>query len=168
MIAVADSGPIIHLSWLHRLDLLLTQFDQILVPPAVEYEVLRATDGTRGLRDIRTARDEGRLRLELGMPSQPAQFSPTLGAGETEAILLASELDAWLLTDDNAARAVASGRGLNVMGTLGILLGARQRGDIQAVHPLLLELQREGFWISRELLEVARRADDEPAAGPAS
>lgn len=32
MIAVLDAGPVIHLSWLNRLNLLEQQFEEVLVP----------------------------------------------------------------------------------------------------------------------------------------
>jgi predicted nucleic acid-binding protein len=40
--AVSNAGPIIHLSWIGRLDLLATVFEEVLVPLAVREEVLRA------------------------------------------------------------------------------------------------------------------------------
>jgi predicted nucleic acid-binding protein len=39
--AVSNAGPIIHLSWIGRLDLLAALFEEGLVPLAVREEVLR-------------------------------------------------------------------------------------------------------------------------------
>ncbi len=55
------------------------------------------------------------------------QIAHELGAGEAEAIALARSLHAdWLLTDDAEARVVAQLAGLEVHGSLGVLLGLRQ------------------------------------------
>jgi predicted nucleic acid-binding protein len=48
------------------------------------------------------------------------------------AIPLAERLGAALLVDDGAARIVARERGLHVVGTLGVLLLAKQRGTCSA------------------------------------
>jgi predicted nucleic acid-binding protein len=51
-----------------------------------------------------------------------------LGPGEIEAILLARAVNAdWLLTDDAGARLVAAFLGLEVHGSLGVILWAAPR-----------------------------------------
>jgi predicted nucleic acid-binding protein len=62
---VRDAGPLIHLSWLHRLDLLPALFEEVLIPEAVRDEVLAAPDGTLGLDDIRAARERGLIDAVL-------------------------------------------------------------------------------------------------------
>jgi predicted nucleic acid-binding protein len=39
--AVSNAGPIIHRSWIDRLDLLAAPFEEVLMPSAVREEVLR-------------------------------------------------------------------------------------------------------------------------------
>ena len=81
--------------------------------------------------------------------------SPTirLMSGEAEAIVLAGELHAdYLLMDEAAGRAVAIRCGLRVIGLLGLLLRAKDRGMIPAIAPLLDTLEREaGFWMTADL-----------------
>jgi predicted nucleic acid-binding protein len=55
-----------------------------------------------------------------------------LDRGEAQALALAAQVKAdWLLTDDAAARVVASQQGLEVHGSLGVILWAAATG-----HPL--------------------------------
>ncbi len=49
MRAVANAGPLIHLSWIDELDLLPALFEEFLVPLAVRDEVLRASPDVPGV-----------------------------------------------------------------------------------------------------------------------
>jgi predicted nucleic acid-binding protein len=155
---VLDAGPVIHLSWLHRLDLLPALFEEVLIPEAVRDEVLAAPDGTLGLDDIRAALASGNLTVRaLPTGARAAPVPSALGAGEAAAIALAVELGADLfLCDDVFARREATARGLTVTGTIGVLKAARERGLIDAVLPLVLELRRLGLWVSDALIDEVR------------
>ena len=155
---VLDAGPVIHLSWLHRLDLLPALFEEVLIPPAVRDEVLASPGGTLGLDAIRDALDRGGLAVrEQPAEAPPAAGAPVLGAGEAEAIALAVAVTADLfLSDDATARRTAAARGLAVTGTIGVLKAGRERGLVDAVLPHVLELRRLGLWMSESLIEAVR------------
>jgi predicted nucleic acid-binding protein len=114
------------------------------------------------LEAIQKALGEGLLRVKAPTSrAVPMPGTAELGLGEIEALLLAEELRADLLvTDDAAARREGLRRGLEVTGTLGLLTSARERGQIPAVLPFLLELRALGQWISDELVEVVRQEDE--------
>lgn len=81
-----------------------------------------------------------------------------MGAGEREAICLALEAHAsWVILDDRAGRHVARKLGLQVTGTLGVLLRSKQRGLIPAVRPAVETLVRSDFRASPQLLERVLR-----------
>lgn len=82
-----------------------------------------------------------------------------LDPGEAEAIALAEELRAnVLLIDELAGREVASHGGFTVLGTLGILLEAKQRSLCPAVRPLLDRLRVElNFFVSPGLRQTILR-----------
>ncbi|HEY6562359.1 MAG TPA: DUF3368 domain-containing protein [Polyangiaceae bacterium] len=76
-----------------------------------------------------------------------------LDPGETSAIFLAEQLRAdALLIDERRGRTVATARGLSVIGTLGIVAGARRSGAVDRAAPIVAELRADGFWLSDELV----------------
>jgi predicted nucleic acid-binding protein len=66
-----------------------------------------------------------------------------------------------LLLDERRGRAVAGRFGLRVVGLLGVLLDAKQRGLILEVKPLLEALRHAGFHISQELFDRVVQAAGE-------
>ena len=89
-----------------------------------------------------------------------------IGAGESEAISLAIEVEArLLLLDDLAARRIALGLHLPIVGTLGLLLAAKRKGLLAAVKPCLDQLLSYEFRVSTGLYDrVLRDAGEAPAA----
>jgi predicted nucleic acid-binding protein len=85
-----------------------------------------------------------------------------LHSGEAEAIVLATELQvAWLVMDDQDARRFADRCGLKTIGTLGILLAAKQRGKIASLRFEIERLQALGFRVNPRLLTaVLQRAGE--------
>lgn len=73
-------------------------------------------------------------------------FATDLGPGEREAIALALETkDSLLLMDDALARRHALHLGVQVTGTLGVLIKAKRSGHVKQVHPILERLESLGF-----------------------
>lgn len=92
----------------------------------------------------------------ITQPLSSVAFSPRLGAGEREAIVLALEIgNCYLLLDDLAARRTAQALGINVVGTVGLCLRAKQQGLIEEIKPLLDTLLLHEFRISSRLYNFA-------------
>ena len=79
----------------------------------------------------------------------------SVDAGEAEAIALASEKSCLLISDDKQARAAAKRLGATVIGTVGVLVRAKQNGVVSAIKPILDDLELNNFFISRALREEA-------------
>jgi predicted nucleic acid-binding protein len=143
---VSDSGPMIALASIGQLDLLHRLFGEIVVPPAVRAEVLDETSTT-----ALSAAEW--IKLQPPQDNLAVQFlRDDFGAGESEAIVLAKEIGAdWILLDDLMARRKAQAIGLNMVGTLGLLLMAKASGYISAIMPLVDHLRRNGFRMSADL-----------------
>lgn len=66
--------------------------------------------------------------------------------------MLATELrSGLLLVDERAATAKARNLGLTTIGTLGVLLMAKEQGNLTAIKPVIDDLQRAGFHMSDSL-----------------
>lgn len=151
-VVVSDTSPIRALAHLELLHVLAALFGDVHVPPAVADELLHPPSRFESVDVaalphliVRQPSDRQRVR----------QLQVELDLGEAEALALAEEIDAdAVLIDEAAGRDVAARMGLPVLGTLGILLRAKQRGMCQRLRPLLDELQgRLHFYISPALRE---------------
>jgi predicted nucleic acid-binding protein len=138
-LAVSDASPLISLVQVDRLELLRAVFRDIAVPPAVAWEVAPSVGALPyWIREIE--------------PGPIPDLPDPLGAGEREAIALAVRLSAnRLVIDDLPGRRAAANQGLNVIGTLGLLVRARARGVIQAVRPEMDAVIANGLYVSDDL-----------------
>lgn len=84
-----------------------------------------------------------------------AALQMVVDIGEAEAIALASEKNCLLIADDKQARAAAKRLGINVIGTVGVLVRAKQNGIVAEIKPILDSLDANNFFISRALYEEA-------------
>ena len=161
MRAESDTGPLIRLSWIDRLDLLDELFDELLIPVGVWRELVPPGAPLPGVEAIVAARARGWFTVRaVRDDAEVTALRGGLDQGEAEAIILMRETSAdLLLVDDRRARDEAARRGLPHTGTVGLLRLARDRGLIDAAYPILLELRQRNFWISAALLE--RIADEE-------
>jgi predicted nucleic acid-binding protein len=140
---VSNSSCLIGLDLVGQLDLLHGLYGTILVPSAVSCEC-----GSRLPQwiQVQPIQNHGMARtLQLG-----------LGAGESEAVVLASETSAArLILDDKKARRVAQQLGLPITGTLAVLLRAKQQGLIPNLRDVLDDLAAVHFRISDALVQDA-------------
>ena len=82
-----------------------------------------------------------------------ALLQQDLGTGESEAIVLAQEINVrFALLDDRRGRLAAQRIGVRAVGLIGVLIEARKSGRLTDAVILVERLYREaGFWISPEL-----------------
>jgi len=112
MIIVADTSPPLHLGRIRRLDLLPAVVGRVTIPRTVWRELVQA--GTR--RDVVEAIEAADW---IDVVDDPIAQDLGLDPGETAAILLAEHVRAdALLIDERRGRAVATARGISVIGTL--------------------------------------------------
>jgi predicted nucleic acid-binding protein len=75
-----------------------------------------------------------------------------LDRGESSAITLALETPAsTVILDDYKARKVAEKLGLDVTGTIGVIIRAKLQGIIHSIKPLLEKIRQTDFRISLDL-----------------
>jgi len=82
-----------------------------------------------------------------------------LDEGEKLAIALAATFteDIVLVLDDRAGRRVAQQLGLTTTGSIGVLLRLKEKGAIENVGVLLTDMRERGYWLSDQVIEVAKR-----------
>ena len=146
---VVDTSPLIFLSKLNRLDL-LQGAERILVPTAVLREIQEYPDevaaevekAQRSWLQVQAVQDRGVVDVLMA----------DLDAGEAEVIALAREVSAErVIMDDLDGRRFAHRLGLAPIGTLGLLLAARLRGELPSLQEEIERLQSVGFRISGAL-----------------
>jgi len=154
VIVVSNASPLISLGAVGRLDLLHQLFGEVSIPTAVLHEV----------RSVDLEREAWVIPRSVRTDFIPRELEGELDSGESEAIALAVDLQAnLLLMDERRGRQVASRFGLKVLGTLGILVEAKQQGLLTMVAPVLNDLQtRAGFRVSsglhQQILKVVGEA----------
>jgi hypothetical protein len=101
--------------------------------------------------------------LEASAAEQATQWTAAglLHAAESEALALALQLNAhWYLTDDTAAREFAKSLGVEVHGSLGVVLWAATHGHLSPEKSAarLEALFSSSLWVSSSVRETARAA----------
>jgi predicted nucleic acid-binding protein len=156
MVIVSDASPIIALALCDKLDLLDKLFGRVCVPQAVFNELTIPNKPKAG--EI-TEWAKQRV-VPVKNTAAVTALSLNLDLGESEALSLYWEVAAdFLLIDEKSGRAIAIRNGINTVGTIGILLSAKQNGLLSAIKPSLDILLRNDFRISdilyRQILERA-------------
>ena len=158
MSAVSNAGPLIHLAKIGRLNLLKEIFEEIIVPRIVNAEVIDRgrqkgkpdafiIENARWIKVVEDPPDANLLAEKAG-----------IHLGEASAILLARSLKVPVLLDDSDARKFALGLGLEVVGSVGILIRAVKTGLISKGEGLEdLEKLAEVMWLSVDVYGNAIR-----------
>ena len=145
MKVVSNSTPIISLATIGRIDLLSQLFGMIYIPQAVYHEL--KSKKAPGHQEV----DAPCFQVKEIQGTQYVGFLlHDVDRGEAEALVLAKELQAdALIIDERTGYLIAKGQGLHVIGTLTVLLMAKDQGLISTVKPLLDEMIRRGRWYSQ-------------------
>lgn len=148
---VVNSSPLIVLARAGRIDLLTLIGTPIHVPKTVSSEVRAHSDEAARALDtiawLQTVPDAETLPLVRGWD---------LGAGESAVLEWAqAHRPARAIIDDYAARKLASVLAVQVTGTLGLALLARQKGLVPLARPLVEELLQAGLYLSKPVIERA-------------
>jgi uncharacterized protein len=140
---VTDTSPIQYLYQIAQLDLLPTLYGQVRMPQAVADELAQGL--TQGI-SLPAPASLPWITLCQVPSSVLIPDLPNLGVGEREALSLAIAIpDSLVILDDALARSYAQQLNISVTGTLGVLLKGKQSGYIEAIAPLLDQLDALNF-----------------------
>ena len=157
MIVVSDTTPLIGLASIGKLNILRELFEEVYIPQAVFDETVtsgredsRAKEEVSNAKWIHVVQVKDRLAVNVLLDE--------MDLGEVETIVLASELNAdWVLMDEKKGRRKLSQLKIPKIGTLGILLKAKELKLISKIKPEIEELQKSGFSISQLVVEEVLR-----------
>ena len=145
---VVNTTPLISLANVSQLDILKKLYDEIMVPPAVIDEIK-----SQPAKSIVSESKWIRV-IPLSQEEDKGLFRAKLHSGEVEVMLLAKEQNADLvIMDDNAAKKTAKFMGLNVTGTLGVLIRAKSEGYIREVKPIIQAIIADGFYVDEKTVQ---------------
>ncbi len=144
-VVVTDTSCFIVLDKIGRLDILRGLFDAIYTTPQI-------------------AREFGQSLPNWVIVQEPATLSAIkklneyVDLGEASAIALAIEINSdYIIIDDLAARKYAEKLGLNVKGSMGLLVSAKQKQLVPAIKPFLDEIEKTNFRVSKALIKSLLR-----------
>ncbi len=159
MIAVVDTGPLVYLAQLGRLHLLRDLYSPC-IPSAVQSEIAVWTLDAHRLIDEDI--EDWLQVISLEDVAMRDYLLPEIDLGEAEVIALAKQLGTpRVIMDDQDARRHARLRELEPLGTLGVLLQAKQRGLLPAIRPEINRLAETNFYFSPSLIEAVLQAANE-------
>lgn len=152
---VADTGPLVILAKIDHLHLLVQRYQTIRIPEAV----LREATVLAGRSDSQQIADFVAQHIQVVVDIPQSGFDDLdfgLDEGETQAILLARQLQCPVLMDEKRGRVVAKREQVSVLGTIGLLLAAKQEGLIPEVSSLLDQMLVHDYRLAPQLLERAK------------
>jgi len=147
--AITNTSPLLYLYRIEAIEWLPKLFEEVWTPEAVKNELLA---GRNKGYDVPNPVDYPWLNI-VDPKSMPSEWlALDLGAGEIAAMALALENPSHVvLLDDGLARRTAQVAGLQVWGTLKILLEAKSQGLVEEIAPFVANLSEAGMWVSVEV-----------------
>ena len=148
---VSDTTTLIILGKLGRYDLLENLFSKIYIPQEVMREIDIKSDGVyqeiekNSLFETKEIKDMALFALLDGI----------LDKGESEAIVLAKELELILLIDEKKGRGIAKNMGLSIIGLIGVLILNVKKSLISNQEAIMIldEIKELKFRVSQKLEE---------------
>jgi predicted nucleic acid-binding protein len=160
---VSDASPLIVIAKTGLIPVLNGMVEEVIIPETV-YAECTLDLALPGAQAVLAAVEAGHIhaRPDVARPdADPDEGLTGLDAGELAAIHLALALQCPVLMDERLGRQVARRRGLTVIGSAGLLLGAKQRGLVRAVAPILDQWRQSGYFLSDAVIKaVLERAGE--------
>lgn len=138
-----------------------TLFSRVIVPEAVVQECMHDLSKPQSII-IKQALTENAIQQQNVINTQACQLlGQILDPGEAEAICLAKQLGAVALIDEKAGRKIAAREGVKCIGSLFVLIKAKQNDTIDTVVPLIKRLLVHGYYLNSNLVETVLLACNE-------
>lgn len=141
---VSDAGPLIAFAGIRRLELLERTYGLVAIPENVAHEIRPS------IPEIPSW-----IVVEREQKMSDIPIRHTLDAGERAAIDLALALAAdLLLIDDLKGREAALDVGLEITGSVGVVVAAKRLGLITIALPVIDQLRDSGLFLSDRVYQA--------------
>ena len=153
MTVVSDTTPFISLSAVGKLELLPQLYGDVTIPEAVVKEL-----DAGGPIVVPNVRKLSWVNIVPDIRDEHEKFLYNLDEGERQVIIHGLAVKAELvLIYEILARKIASHLGLNIKGTLGVLVEAKRKGYIESFTELAVRLKEQGIFFSARMInEISR------------
>jgi len=132
-VIISDTSCLIGLTNIGQLNILREMYGNVIVTPEV-------------MKEYGEQLPEWVVIQEVSDLNKIAVFDKFIGPCESSAIALAMETkDSILIVDDRRARQLALDLGLEVIGTLGLLILAYKNGIVHDIDSIVASLRQSGF-----------------------
>ena len=160
-VIIADASPLIAFGSIDKLSIIFKLFSKVVITQTVADECV-ADMGRPGAIAIAKVIAAQKIQIHASVALKDcAEILAILDQGEADAIALAHTLNLPLVIDEKLGRSIAKALGIKIIGTVGILLLAKQKGIIKHIKPNLQELKNGHYFLSDVLIkDVLRRAGE--------
>jgi predicted nucleic acid-binding protein len=147
---VLNASPLIILNKVGLLQTLSPLAEKWIIPEAVVREISRRSK----IKPLLSKLEDKSQAVVLSVNEIDLRIMQwNLGRGESEVITLALIEGAGVVLDDLQARKCAKLFDVNLIGTIGLVLKAKQVGLIDKVKPVFTQLIQSGLYIDPKLIE---------------
>ena len=160
MIVVSDTTPLISLMKVSLLNVLYDLFGEIFIPAAVYTELTSNENFSSEAAEIESNSFIRVVTIDNPKIVEVLQKASGVDLGESEAIAYADDIKAdFLLMDEIRGRRVARSMGLQIMGTIGVLLAAYNDGILSKteVEDALDNLKKANRRIGDDIIAAAKK-----------
>ena len=159
---ICNTSPLKYLYQAGLLNLLHDIYSHVLIPQTVVAEIDAGKRKNINLPDLENLSWATIKSPEKRSTASLLSQATNLGIGEKHVISLGMETpDALLIMDDLFARRYASKAGIEVTGTAGVLIAAKQQGLLASIKPSLDHILDLGFYLSEHLYHQCLELADE-------
>ena len=155
---IADTGALISLGLTQHTDLIEKVFGDFYIANAV-WEELQEYENPEFDKKLLTQFENKVIKIK-----SRNHLSAIMDYGESESIILYEELGAdYLLIDDNKARLIAESFDVNCIGSIGLLVRAKQMGFVNDLRSIFKKwIENERYFSKTLLNKILIEADEEP------
>ncbi|MCH6199420.1 DUF3368 domain-containing protein [Aquiflexum sp. LQ15W] len=156
--AIVDTGVLISLGLINKIHLLELIFGDYFIPEAVWNELSSYENPDFDKRILSS------LKSHIFPISTKNHLSLIMDYGESEAVILVGELNAdFLLIDDFKARKIAESLGITCIGSIGIILKAKEKGLVEELSPIFKYWMESNRFFTKKLLnQVLEKFGENP------